>query len=143
MFSVLEKTLLLKAVNLFKNIPGDILSKIAQIAKEVEIGFDEKLFDQGEHGDSLYIIINGKISVTQNESSITILGEGDCIGEMALLDQEPRSAGALAKVDSILLKIDQEGFYELMSTNPEIMKQIVMILTQRVREMNKKVTGSL
>ncbi|MEL1227110.1 MAG: cyclic nucleotide-binding domain-containing protein, partial [Candidatus Neomarinimicrobiota bacterium] len=74
---------------------------------------------------------------------ITILEEGDCIGEMALLDQEPRSAGALAIVDSILLKIDQEGFYELMSTNPEIMKQIVMILTQRVREMNKKVTSSL
>ena len=143
MFSVLEKTLLLKSVNLFKNIPGDILSKIAQIAEEVEIGFDEKLFDQGEHGDSLYIIINGKISVTQNEKSITILEEGDCIGEMALLDQEPRSAGALAMVDSILLKIDQEGFYELMSTNPEIMKQIVMILTQRVREMNKKVTGSI
>ena len=62
---------------------------------------------------------------------------------MALLDQEPRSAGALAIVDSTLLKIDQEGFYELMSTNPEIMKQIVMILTQRVREMNKKVTSSL
>ena len=143
MFSVLEKTLLLKSVNLFKNIPGDILSKIAQIAEEVEIGFDEKLFDQGEHGDSLYIIINGKISVTQNERSITILEEGDCIGEMALLDQEPRSAGALAIADSILLKIDQEGFYELMSTNPEIMKQIVMILTQRVREMNKKVTSSL
>ena len=62
---------------------------------------------------------------------------------MALLDQEPRSAGAVAMVDSILLKIDQEGFYELMSTNPEIMKQIVMVLTQRVRDMNKKVTGSL
>ena len=62
---------------------------------------------------------------------------------MALLDQEPRSAGALAIVDSILLKIDQEGFYALMTTNPEIMKQIVMVLTQRVRRMNKKVTGSL
>ena len=62
---------------------------------------------------------------------------------MALLDQEPRSAGALAIVDSILLKIDQEGFYELMTTNPEIMKQIVMVLTHRVRKMNKKVTGYL
>ena len=140
---MVELLLSLALVHLFKNIPGDILSKIAQIAKEVEIGFDEKLFDQGEHGDSLYIIINGKISVTQDERSITILEDGDCIGEMALLDQEPRSAGALAIVDSALLKIDQEGFFELMSTNPEIMKQIVMVLTQRVRDMNKKVTGSL
>ena len=143
MFSVLEKTLLLKSVNLFKNIPGDILSKIAQIAEEVEIGFDEKLFDQGEHGDSLYIIINGKISVTQNERSITILEEGDCIGEMALLDQEPRSAGALAIVDSILLKIDQDGFFELMASNSEIIKQIMKMLTKRLRQTNKKLTDSL
>ena len=62
---------------------------------------------------------------------------------MALLDQEPRSADAVAIEDSILLKIDQEGFYELMSSNADIMKQIVMMLTHRVREMNKKLTSAL
>jgi len=143
MYSVLEKTLLLKSVNLFKTIPGDILSKIAQLAMEVQTGIDDMIFNEGDHGDSLYIIISGKVSVTRGGKSIAMLEQGNCIGEMSLLDQEPRSAGALAIEDSILLKIDQEGFYELMSSNPDIMKQIVMMLTRRVREMNKKLTGSL
>ena len=59
---------------------------------------------------------------------------------MSLLDQQPRSAGAFATEDSILLKIDQESFYELMASNPEIMKEIVKILTKRVRDINKKFT---
>jgi len=143
MYSVLEKTLLLKSVDLFKTIPGDILSKIAQLAMEVQTGIDDMIFNEGDHGDSLYIIISGKVSVTRGGKSIAMLEQGNCIGEMSLLDQEPRSAGALAIEDSILLKIDQEGFYELMSSNPDIMKQIVMMLTRRVREMNKKLTGSL
>ena len=143
MYSVLEKTLLLKSVDLFKTIPGDILSKIAQLAMEVQTGIDDMIFNEGDHGDSLYIIISGKVSVTRGGKSIAMLEQGNCIGEMSLLDQEPRSAGALAIEDSILLKIDQEGFYELMSSNPDIMKQIVMMLTRRVRQMNKKLTGSV
>ena len=62
---------------------------------------------------------------------------------MALLDQEPRSADASTLEDSILLRINQEGFYELMATNQEIMRQIVKILTRRVRKMNQRLTNSL
>lgn len=142
MYSVLEKTLLLKSVDLFKTIPGDILSKIAQLAMELQLATNDEIFNEGDQGDSLYVIISGKVSVTRNGQSIAVLEQGNCIGEMSLLDQEPRSAGALAVEDSILLKIDQEGFYELMSSNPDIMKQIVMMLTRRVRQMNRKLTGS-
>ena len=143
MYSVLEKTLLLKSVELFKTIPGHVLSKIAQIATEVQADINDQIFNEGEYGDSLYIIISGAVSVIRKGKSIATLEQGNCIGEMALLDQEPRSAGAIALDESILLKIDQEGFYELMSNNPDIMKQIVMMLTHRVREMNKRLTGSL
>ena len=62
---------------------------------------------------------------------------------MALLDQEPRSARDTSFEDSILLKIHQGGFYELMASNPDIMKQIVKMLTRRVRMMNKKLTNVL
>ena len=140
MYSVLEKTILLKSVNLFKNIPGSTLSKIAQLASEVQFDANYGIFDEGDHGDSLYVIISGKVSITNNNQSIAILETGECIGEMSLLDQQPRSAGAFATEDSILLKIDQESFYELMASNPEIMKEIVKILTKRVRDINKKFT---
>ena len=58
------------------------------------------------------------------------------------MDQEPRSADATTLEDSVLLKINQEGFYQLMASNPQIMKQIVKLLTRRVRAMNKKLTNA-
>jgi len=143
MYSILEKTIILKSVNLFHEIPGDVLTQIAQIAEEIRYEPQQKIFKEGDYGDSLFVIISGKIDIIQNEHSITQLEKGNCIGEMALLDQEPRSADAITLEDSILLKIDQEGFYELMASNPEIMKQIVKMLTRRVREMNEKLIEAM
>lgn len=143
MYSILEKTIILKSVDLFNLIPGDVLNKIAQISEEIQYQKGSQIFYEGENGDSMFVIISGKIDITQKGHSITVLERGHCIGEMALLDQEPRSADASTLEDSILLKIDQEGFYELMATNREIMKQIVKILTRRVRNMNEKLTKSL
>jgi hypothetical protein len=142
MYSILEKTIILKSVDLFNAIPGDVLTKIAQIAEEIQTGDKYKIFTEGDHGDSMFVIISGKVNVAQNGQSIAVLEQGQCIGEMALLDQEPRSADAITLEESVLLKIGQEGFYELMASNPEIMKQIVKILTRRVREMNKKLTDA-
>ena len=142
MYSILEKTIILKSVDLFHNIPGDVLTRIAQIAEELRCEQNHAIFKEGDHGDSMFVIISGKVDVIQNDHSITQLERGTCIGEMALLDQEPRSADAITLEESVLLKMDQEGFFQLMASNPEIMKQIVKILTRRVRSMNKKLTNA-
>ena len=140
MYSVLEKTILLKSVSLFQNIPGNILSKIAQISTEIQLSQNDFIFKEGGVGDSLYIIISGNVNIIKNGQLITLLSNGDCLGEMALLDREPRSADAVAKDETILLKIDQEGFYELLAGNSEIMREIVKMLAQRLRSMNKEIT---
>jgi len=67
-----------------------------------------------------------------------LLEKGASLGEMALLDNENRSANALAKEDSVLLKINQDVFYELMESNADIMKQIIKLLTSRIRKANAK-----
>ena len=61
---------------------------------------------------------------------------------MALLDQEPRSADAYTTQETLLLKIHQEGFYQLMASNSEIMKQIVKLLSHRLRKVNTKLTDA-
>jgi ATP/ADP translocase len=142
MYSILEKTIILKSVDLFHKIPGDVLTRIAQIAEEIRCEQNHVIFKEGDHGNSMFVIISGKVDVIQNDHSITQLERGTCIGEMALLDQEPRSADAITLEESVLLKIDQEGFFQLMASNPEVMKQIVKILTRRVRSMNKKLTNA-
>ena len=142
MYSILEKTLILQSVDLFQDIPGEILSNIAQISEEIHMDLEEEVFLDGDNGDSMYVIVEGQISVIKNKKEIALLEQGMCIGEMALLDQEPRSADAICMAESTLLKINQFGFYELMASNHEIMRQIVRILTKRLRETNKKLTSN-
>ena len=140
MYSILEKTILLKSVNLFQNIPGNVLSKIAQISSEIQLEEKDIIFREGDSGNSLFVIISGKVDIIKNNQIIANLEQGNCIGEMSLLDQEPRSADAISNGETILLKIDQDGFFELMAGSSEIMKQIVKMLTKRLRQTNKKLT---
>ena len=64
---------------------------------------------------------------------MALLGEKECVGEMSLLDSEPRSASAIAATDVILLKIKQEDFYEMISDRPEIAQGVITVLTRRLR----------
>ena len=142
MYSNLEKTIFLKSVALFKNIPGNVLSKIAQIASEVRLETNQNLFKKDELGNSMFVIISGAITVHQNNKILAQLEKGSFLGEMSLLDHKPRSADATSKSETILLEISQEGFYELLIKNPEIMKQIMKELTHRIREMNIRLQNS-
>ena len=133
MYSTLEKTILLKTVNLFQTIPTEELSKVAQITDEEQFNANVPLFVEGDYGDSLYIVVDGDVKIHKGDRHIASLGKGACLGEMALLDQEPRSADATMETDATLLKITQEDFYEIMSSNIEIMQGIVKLLTGRLR----------
>ena len=134
MYSTLEKALILKSIDLFESIPSEELIRVAQIADEEQFETDSLLFEEGDFGDSMYIVANGKVRVHKGERTIVELEKGACVGEMALLDQEPRSADVTVNADTTLLKITQDGFYELMSSNMEIMQGIVKLITSRLRK---------
>lgn len=134
LYTTLEKTILLKTVNLFQSIPTEELSKVAYIAEEVQYNAHARLFAQGDHGDSLYIVMDGNVKIHKGDRHIASLGKGACLGEMALLDQEPRSADVTIESDATLLKITQDDFYEIMSSNTEIMQGIIKLLTGRLRK---------
>ncbi|GIS57576.1 MAG: hypothetical protein CM1200mP1_15140 [Candidatus Neomarinimicrobiota bacterium] len=130
MYSILEKTILLKSVDLFKNIPGDVLTRIAQISEETFHSEEKLMFSEGDYGDSMYIVVDGNVRIHKGEHHIVTLGKSTVLGEMALLDQEPRSADATAEAETTVLKIEQDGFYELMAGNSEIMQQIIKMLPE-------------
>ena len=142
MYSVLEKTMILKSIDLFQQIPVTILTKIGQISEQINFKKSQKIFSMGDKGNSMFVIIKGKVDIVQNSKSIAILDPGSCIGEMAILDNQPRSADALALSECTLLKIDQSPFYELLELRPEIMKQILRILTKRLRLANRKLMNA-
>ena len=136
MYTTLDKTVILKGVDLFSDLSSEEVFQIAQIANEERYLMDEIIFNEGGMGDSMFIIISGSVSVFNLQKEITTLGEGECFGEMALLDREPRSNSIKAVVDTTVLKIDEVGFYELAAGNIEIIQGIVKILSKRLRKAN-------
>ncbi len=134
MYSTLEKTIFMKGVDLFHDISGEEVSHAAQITEEVHLGQDETIFEEGDLGDSMFIIVDGAVRIHKGNKEIAVLSKGKFIGEMALLDQEPRSASVTTTEETVLLKINGEDFYDLMASRMEIMQGIVKVLTHRLRE---------
>ena len=77
------------------------------------------------------------MQIHSNQQTLATLKENEFFGELSLLDTESRSATATTITDSILLKLDQEPFYELMSIRVEVVKGIMKILCKRLREQNE------
>lgn len=142
MLSTVEKVLFLKSVDLFTRINGEDLAQVASIAQEVAFEQGELIIQEGEMGDSMFLIIEGKVNVHRMAQQIAELGEREAFGEMAILDHEPRSASVSALSDATCLKIEREDFYELMSEKPEIAHGIIRVLTHRLREVNTRLSDS-
>ena len=103
-------------------------------------GTNKKLYaySEGDYGDSLFIVVNGKVKIHKGAQELALLEKGACLGEMALLDDEPRSADATITEESTLFKIEREGFYEVMAGQTVIMQGIIKLLTGRLRVANEK-----
>lgn len=134
MLSTVEKVLILKTVSMFSQTPDNVLSEVADLLDEVDVSENETIFHKGDTGDSLYIILDGKVRVHDGDRLLDDLGERDIFGEMALLDPEPRLASVTAVEATHLFRLDQAPFYELMSERPEVARGIIRVLTARLRD---------
>jgi CRP/FNR family cyclic AMP-dependent transcriptional regulator len=133
-----EKVLLLKSLAIFHETPETILSELAPLMQETEVEAGNDLFHEGEIGDCMYIIYKGEVKIHKSSTTLAILKEKEVFGELSLLDSETRSASATAHTDCFLFKIDQEPFYELVDTRPEVARGFIRILCQRLRAQNEK-----
>ena len=135
---LIEKVLVLKSLDLFKDTPENILADLAPLMKEMQYEQGIGVFKEGETGDCMYIIQHGSIRIHKGNTTLAILKDKEVFGELSLLDADTRSASATADTDCTLYKIDQEPFYELMDERPEVAKGFIKILCQRLRTMNEK-----
>jgi CRP/FNR family transcriptional regulator, cyclic AMP receptor protein len=135
---LLEKVLLLKSLSIFKDTPETTLAELAPLMQEEEVEEGTAIFEEDEPGDCMYIILTGQIQIHKENINLAVLQEKEVFGELSLLDAETRSATATAKTDCILFKIDQEPFYELIDTRPEVARGFIKILCKRLRQLNEK-----
>ncbi|MCG7857735.1 Crp/Fnr family transcriptional regulator [Flavihumibacter sp.] len=135
---LIEKVLILKALSIFSETPENILADLAPLMQEEEFEKDTVIFEEGEIGDCMFIIHRGQVKIHKGITTLAILDEKEVFGELSLLDAETRSASATAYADCTLFRIDQEPFYELLDTRPEVARGFIKILCQRLRAQNEK-----
>ncbi|MBK8618318.1 MAG: cyclic nucleotide-binding domain-containing protein [Anaerolineales bacterium] len=133
MHSTVEKVLILRSVNLFKSTPDDALAELSELLTEMEMPAGKNIVEKGEQGNSMFIIVSGKVAVMDGERVLNTLGERAVFGELALLDTEPRTATIRALEDTLVFRLDQEPFYELMSDRVEVAMGTIQMLTGNLR----------
>lgn len=138
MLMILEKVMILKSVSIFESTPEEHLVEMINYIEDVNIKKDEIVFQKGDIGTSMYIIVDGEVKVHDGDTVFAILGDRSIFGELAALDPEPRTASITATKDTYLFKLEQKALYELMSENSDISKGIFHVLCTRLRAANKK-----
>lgn len=141
----LEKILFLQKVDMFEHLTVSELQKIAQITETENYRDEEFLFRQGDPGNYAYIVISGEVEIFFESKKgvfrpLATLGEGAFFGEMALLDGDPRSAGARTVSECILSRISRNDFIRILQQYPAIALGIISQLSMRIRTMNGQVT---
>jgi CRP-like cAMP-binding protein len=142
MSDLFERILILKNAPVFNQVKTEDLKVVAQSLEEETYFSGERVFDIGEHGDCMYIVQNGRIGISldknnsKNPGFVAELGEGDCFGEMNLLDDLPRSASAIVIEDSVLLSLEKSRLKGLIVNYPELSLGMLKSLSLRLRQAN-------
>ena len=129
----IERVICLKAVPMFAEVSDEILADVAELLGEVDYAKGQVVFEKGAEGDSLYVVISGRVRVYDGARTIVELGPKEIFGELALLDPEPRLASVAAAEDTRLFRLDRESFAELMAGNIEVVRGVLHVLCERLR----------
>jgi HEAT repeat protein/ATP/ADP translocase len=141
MLLIIEKVAILRTVDIFATIPDYVLASVAQIVEEVELAPGDTFIQEGALEDCMYIVVEGEVRVHSQGRTIITLGPGKSVGELAVLDPEPRAAAVTAVSPSLLFRLDKEPFDEVMADRPEIAQGVIRALCRRVREQGRLVAS--
>ena len=130
---LIEKVIVLKTVAMFERTADELVAEIASIVEVIEHRTGDVIFEKGDAGESMYIVVSGSVRVYDGEKTLRVLGEREIFGELALLDPEPRSASVAAAEDTRLFRLDGDLFSQLMAANVDIVRGVLHILCERLR----------
>ena len=137
--SLMDRILFLKRVSLFANLSSAELKQVAAIASEEVFSDGEVIAHKGEQGDAMFVIVSGQVHVyAENGGNLTELARrttGDYVGELSIINREPRNATLIASGDVRVLCIDQKTFEGLIRERPEVSLFIIQTLSKRLKEL--------
>jgi CRP-like cAMP-binding protein len=138
----------LHSLTIFKDLDKNELEIVHKHVFEQSVKKDSVLFAEGMPGELLYIIISGCVEIikeTKDNEKIVLatIGANDIVGEMSLIDSEPRSATGRTSEDSVLLVIKKQSFNDILQSDPRIAAKVLMgllkVISRRLRMTDKKI----
>jgi len=141
MLLTIEKVAILRKVAIFAGTPDYVLASVAQIALEETFEAGQVIMNEGDFGDFMYIVVDGQVRVHKGDKTILMLDGGASVGELAVLDPEPRSASVTAATETLLFRIDKDPFDEVMADRPEIAQGVIRALCDRIRAQGQALTA--
>jgi CRP-like cAMP-binding protein len=142
----------LRKIDLFESLLPEHLKLVHSIVQEQNLEAGEKIFGDGDPADRFYFIVRGKVRISKQipgvgEEALAILEPGNYFGEMALIDEAPRSADAICNSNVVVGTIDKRAFEDLLFMNKDLAYDMlwtfVRTLNERLREANEKMRAFL
>ncbi len=143
---------LLQKVAIFKDLDGDELAAVADVCREENFVSGEHIFHEGEHGNRLFLIVEGDVRISRNvpgsgEEALAILKPGALFGEMAVFDRSERSTDAISHGGTRVLTITRPDFEMLLDFDRELAHKVlwacVRLLSTRLRSTNDSLRSFL
>jgi CRP/FNR family cyclic AMP-dependent transcriptional regulator len=133
---------IVRSAPLFAALDDDAAASLRESMVEVGLGRSEELFAEGDQGDRLYVIVEGKIKLGRTsgdgrENLLAILGPGEMFGELSLFDPGPRTATATSVGDSRLIGLGHDALEPWLLRHPEVAQKLLNALARRLRRTNE------
>ena len=129
-----QKAEALARVPLFSGISQESMARLAEAAGEVEFPAGQFLVLQGQVGSGLYVVLEGSIRVLRGSDELAVLGPGEFIGELSVIDQLPRMASAEAIEDTRCLAVASWDLLKLLESDSALALNMIRGLTSRLRQ---------
>ena len=141
----------LRRIKIFADMDERQLASFLQYMQVVKLMPNAVACRKGEHGDAMFMVLEGevraRVMIDGKESTLKVLDVGECFGELAVIDESPRSADVVANKDSVLLKISANALKKLFQEAPALSAPFLMglckTLTGRIRYISKRYEDSI
>jgi CRP/FNR family cyclic AMP-dependent transcriptional regulator len=134
LFSQDTKVQALKRVPLFDGLSRKELAQLAKVSEDLEVEPGKVLCKEGETGHEFFVIVDGNVNVTRNGRRVATRDGGDFVGEIALVEEMPRTATVTAETPVRLFVLTRKDFRHLLDQQPAVERKVLRALARRLAE---------
>ncbi len=141
----------LRQIKMLADVEERLLASLLPYLEVVKVAPFGTVVTKGEHGDALFMVLEGevraRVMIEGRETTLATMGVGECFGELAIVDQGPRSADVIANQPSVLIKVSEAALKKMFAEAPALaapfMFALTRVIAQRVRSLTKRYEDSI